>query len=148
MVLSATTVGGVSCATAPTTFTVTSGANTNVMLAMVCGTSVPQNVPGTVLITTTVNLDWGNWPVSPSFGPLMQELARFKSAEMVWCQEEPRNQGAWAFVDVYLQWVLNQIGAKHRRPRYAGRSASAATATGQMSRHLAQLKQLLDDALA
>ena len=79
---------------------------------------------------------------------LVQELSRFKQAEMVWCQEEPRNMGAWFFVDTFLEWVLNQIGAKQRRPRYAGRPASAATATGLMSKHLAQLKQLLDDALA
>jgi hypothetical protein len=55
VVLTATTVNGLACTTAPTTFTVTSGANTNVMLAMVCGTSVPQTVPGTVDITTTVS---------------------------------------------------------------------------------------------
>jgi len=79
---------------------------------------------------------------------LVQELGRFKQAEIVWCQEEPRNMGAWFFVDVFLEWVLNQIGAKYRRTRYAGRPASAATATGLMSKHLAQLKQLLDDALA
>src|SRR2546421_2995333 len=78
---------------------------------------------------------------------LVQELSRFKSAEMVWCQEEPRNMGAWFFVDVFLQWVLNQIGATHRRMRYAGRAASAATATGVMSKHQAQLRSLLDDAL-
>jgi len=78
---------------------------------------------------------------------LVQELSRFKSAEMVWCQEEPRNMGAWFFVDVFLQWVLNQIGATHRRLRYAGRPASAATATGVMSKHQAQLRSLLDDAL-
>jgi 2-oxoglutarate dehydrogenase E1 component len=78
---------------------------------------------------------------------LVQELSRFKQAEMMWCQEEPRNQGAWFFVDVYLQWVLNQIGAKHRSMRYAGRPASASTAVGQMSKHLAQLKQFLDEAL-
>jgi 2-oxoglutarate dehydrogenase E1 component len=78
---------------------------------------------------------------------LVAELSRFKNAEMVWCQEEPRNQGAWFFVEVFLQWVLNQIEAKYRRARYAGRPASAATATGLMSKHLAQLKSLLDDAL-
>jgi 2-oxoglutarate dehydrogenase E1 component len=78
---------------------------------------------------------------------LVQELSRFKRAEMVWCQEEPRNMGAWFFVDTFVEWVLNQIGAKHRRPRYAGRPATAATATGLMSKHLAQLKTLLDDAL-
>ena len=78
---------------------------------------------------------------------LMAELSRFKNAEIVWCQEEPRNMGAWVFVDIFLQWVLNQIEAKYRRARYTGRPASASTAVGQMSLHLAQLKQFLDDAL-
>jgi 2-oxoglutarate dehydrogenase E1 component len=78
---------------------------------------------------------------------LMTELARFKQAEIVWCQEEPRNMGAWFFVDTYVGWVLRQIGAKHAGPRYAGRHASAATATGLMPKHLAQLKQFLDEAL-
>ncbi len=78
---------------------------------------------------------------------LVAELSRFKQAEMVWCQEEPRNMGGWFFVDVYLQWVLNQIAAGHRQMRYAGRPASASTAVGQMSKHLAQLKQFLDEAL-
>jgi 2-oxoglutarate dehydrogenase E1 component len=78
---------------------------------------------------------------------LMLELSRFKQAEIVWCQEEPRNMGAWVFVDIFLEWVLNQIGAKHRRARYTGRPASASTAVGQMSQHLAQMKQFLEDAL-
>ena len=78
---------------------------------------------------------------------LMSELSRFKQAEIVWCQEEPRNMGAWVFVDIFLEWVLNQIGAKSRRARYAGRPASASTAVGQMSLHVAQLKQFLEDAL-
>ena len=78
---------------------------------------------------------------------LMTELSRFKQAEIVWCQEEPRNMGGWVFVDIFLEWVLNQIGAKHRRARYAGRAAAASTAVGQMSLHLAQLKQYVDDAL-
>jgi len=79
---------------------------------------------------------------------LVQELSRFKEAEIVWCQEEPRNMGAWFFVDTFLEWVLNQIEAKHRRPRYVGRPAAAATATGVMSKHLAQLKAFTDDALS
>ena len=79
---------------------------------------------------------------------LISELSRFKQAEMLWCQEEPRNMGAWFFVDVFLEWILNQIGAKHRSMRYAGRPAAASTAVGLMSRHLAQLKQLLDEALS
>ncbi|MCL2715148.1 MAG: 2-oxoglutarate dehydrogenase E1 component [Alphaproteobacteria bacterium] len=78
---------------------------------------------------------------------LLNELLRFKNAEVVWCQEEPRNMGAWNFIEPYLEWVLNQARGGNLRPRYVGRPASAATATGLMSKHLAQLKALLDDAL-
>ncbi|ABA03689.1 2-oxoglutarate dehydrogenase E1 component [Nitrobacter winogradskyi Nb-255] len=79
---------------------------------------------------------------------LVQVLGSFKNAEIVWCQEEPRNMGAWLFIEPYLEWVLNQIGAPGKRPRYVGRAAAAATATGLMSKHLAQLKAFLDEALS
>ena len=49
--------------------------------------------------------------------------------------------------DRYCVEILNQISAKNRTVRYAGRPASASTAVGQMSKHLAQLKQFLDEAL-
>jgi 2-oxoglutarate dehydrogenase E1 component len=78
---------------------------------------------------------------------LIQELGRFKDAEMVWCQEEPKNMGAWSFVEPNIEWVLEHIGAKHKRPRYAGRPSSAATATGLMSKHTRELKAFLDEAL-
>jgi 2-oxoglutarate dehydrogenase E1 component len=78
---------------------------------------------------------------------LINELSRFRNAEMVWCQEEPKNMGAWAFIDPYLEWVLAHIEAKHQRVRYTGRPASASPATGLMSKHLAQLEALLEDAL-
>jgi 2-oxoglutarate dehydrogenase E1 component len=78
---------------------------------------------------------------------LVAEISRFKQAEVVWCQEEPRNQGTWHFIEPYFEWVLNQVGGASRRPRYAGRPASAATATGLMSKHQAQLKAFLDEAL-
>jgi len=78
---------------------------------------------------------------------LIQELGRFKDAEIVWCQEEPKNMGAWSFVDPNLAWVLDHIDANHRRARYAGRPSSAATATGLMSKHVRELKALLNEAL-
>lgn len=79
---------------------------------------------------------------------LVAELSRFKKAEVIWCQEEPRNMGAWHFIEPYLEWVLNQVNGVSRRPRYVGRAASAATATGLMSKHQAQLKAFLDEALS
>jgi len=78
---------------------------------------------------------------------LINELSRFRNAEMVWCQEEPKNMGAWSFIDPYLEWVLAHIDAKHQRVRYTGRPASASPATGMMSKHLAQLAAFLEDAL-
>ena len=78
---------------------------------------------------------------------LIEEVTRFKDAEIVWCQEEPKNMGAWSFIEPNLSWVLDHIDAKHKRPRYAGRPSSAATATGLMSKHLRELKAFLDEAL-
>jgi 2-oxoglutarate dehydrogenase E1 component len=79
---------------------------------------------------------------------LVAEMSRFKKAELIWCQEEPRNQGAWAFVKPYLEWVMEQTAGVSKRARYVGRPASAATATGLMPSHLKQLKAFLDEALA
>lgn len=78
---------------------------------------------------------------------LITELSRFKNAEMVWCQEEPKNMGAWTFMEPYLQWVLEHIEAKHHRARYSGRAAAASPATGLMSKHLHELESFLEDAL-
>ncbi|MFN0191659.1 MAG: 2-oxoglutarate dehydrogenase E1 component [Aestuariivirga sp.] len=79
---------------------------------------------------------------------LINELSRFKDAEFIWCQEEPYNMGAWSFAQPNIERVLEYIGAKNTRARYAGRQASASTATGLMSRHLRELKAFLDEALA
>ena len=77
----------------------------------------------------------------------LKELERFKNAEMVWCQEEPKNQGAWTFMEPNLEWVLSRMNAKHTRPVYAGRPASASPATGLASQHKAQQEALIADAL-
>ncbi|ATG47892.1 2-oxoglutarate dehydrogenase E1 component [Celeribacter ethanolicus] len=78
---------------------------------------------------------------------MVKELERFKNAEIVWCQEEPKNQGGWTFVEPNIEWVLTRIGAKHTRPVYAGRAASASPATGLASQHKAQQTALVNDAL-
>ncbi|MFN3644482.1 MAG: 2-oxoglutarate dehydrogenase E1 component [Gemmobacter sp.] len=78
---------------------------------------------------------------------LVKELERFKQAEVVWCQEEPKNQGGWTFVEPNIEWVLTRIGARFSRPAYAGRAASASPATGLASRHKAEQDALVDDAL-
>jgi 2-oxoglutarate dehydrogenase E1 component len=79
---------------------------------------------------------------------LANEMARFRNADVVWCQEEPKNMGAWAFVEPYLEWVLGQANSPVSRARYVGRPASASTAVGQMSKHQAQLQAFLNEALA
>jgi 2-oxoglutarate dehydrogenase E1 component len=78
---------------------------------------------------------------------LVKELSRFKDAEIVWCQEEPKNQGGWTFVEPNLEWVLAKTDSKHARPRFAGRAASASPATGLASRHKAEQEALINDAL-
>ncbi|HEV7292214.1 MAG TPA: 2-oxoglutarate dehydrogenase E1 component [Devosia sp.] len=79
---------------------------------------------------------------------VLDELNRFKNADIIWCQEEPKNMGAWAFIQPYVEWVLDQMGRTNERVRYVGRPASASTATGLMRTHLAQLQAFLDEAFA
>lgn len=79
---------------------------------------------------------------------LLDELSRFTNAEVIWCQEEPKNMGAWAFIQPYVEWVFDQMGREGRRVRYTGRPAAASPATGLMRTHLAQLQAFLDEAFA
>ncbi|MEM0947001.1 MAG: 2-oxoglutarate dehydrogenase E1 component [Pseudomonadota bacterium] len=78
---------------------------------------------------------------------MVKEMERFSNADVVWCQEEPKNQGGWTFMEPNIEWVLTRIKAKHTRPIYAGRPAAASPATGLASAHKAQQAQLVDDAL-
>jgi 2-oxoglutarate dehydrogenase E1 component len=77
---------------------------------------------------------------------LTDELTRFPKAEIIWCQEEPKNQGAWPFIAPFIESVMEQLGRKGPL-RYTGRKASASPAAGQMSQHQAELKAFLNDAL-
>jgi 2-oxoglutarate dehydrogenase E1 component len=76
-----------------------------------------------------------------------KELGRFKGAEVVWCQEEPKNQGAWTFVEPNIEWVLGRNKASQPRPRFVGRHASASPATGLASRHKFEQEALVNEAL-
>jgi len=78
---------------------------------------------------------------------LVNELQRFKNADVVWCQEEPKNQGGWTFMEPNIEWVLGRLKNKAKRPTYAGRPASASPATGLASQHKHQQAALIDDAL-
>ncbi len=84
------------------------------------------------------------WPMKS----MITELGRFKNAELVWCQEEPKNMGGWTFVDPWLELTLERMDVKAKRARYVGRSASASTAAGLMSRHMKELETFLEEAFA
>ncbi len=75
---------------------------------------------------------------------MVEYLRRFPNMErLVWCQEEPKNMGAWSFIEPRLEEALRRAGAPVARPVYTGRKASAATATGLHSRHVAEQRALV-----
>lgn len=77
-----------------------------------------------------------------------QVIKRFKKLEtVIWCQEEPRNAGSWSFIEPLLEDSLQAAKGPVRRPVYAGRAASAATATGLASRHAREQAALIAQAL-
>jgi 2-oxoglutarate dehydrogenase E1 component len=78
---------------------------------------------------------------------LATELQRFPKAEIVWCQEEPKNMGAWSSVNPEIESVMESIGHRQARLIYAGRPASASPATGLLRRHLQEQAKLVDQAL-
>ena len=79
---------------------------------------------------------------------LNAQLGRYPNAEVVWCQEEPKNMGAWNFVDRRIEAVLANLKVKARRPVYVGRPEAASPATGLYKRHNREQASLVDQALA
>ena len=78
---------------------------------------------------------------------LAKVLKKYKKAEIVWCQEEPKNMGAWNTVRNYIERTLEMINFKDINIKYVGRSASSTTATGNANKHLAQQKEILEKIL-
>ncbi|MFZ1415045.1 MAG: 2-oxoglutarate dehydrogenase E1 component [Defluviicoccus sp.] len=79
---------------------------------------------------------------------VMAEIGRYPNAEVVWCQEESANMGAWMFVLPRLMNILDELKRDQRVPAYAGRKASASPATGLLKIHEAEQRRLVEDALA
>ena len=78
---------------------------------------------------------------------LKEELSKTPDAEVVWCQEEPKNMGSWFFVDRKIEEVLMSYKGKFLRPTYAGREEAASPATGSLSRHNKEQADLVNEAL-
>ena len=76
--------------------------------------------------------------------PLAKELKKYKNAKFFWCQEEPMNQGAWNTVRNYIDKTLEIIRVKGERVNYVGRNAAASPATGNLNKHLAEQKKILE----
>ena len=78
---------------------------------------------------------------------LKRELAKYPNADIIWCQEEPANQGSWFFMDRRIEGVLTELKHKTSRPRYIGRPEAASPATGSLKRHGVEQAKLIDEVL-
>jgi 2-oxoglutarate dehydrogenase E1 component len=75
---------------------------------------------------------------------LVKELKPYaKSATFHWCQEEPKNMGAWFSVRDYIEWTLDNIKANNNQISYIGRSPDASPATGYAKRHISQQQEII-----
>jgi len=81
------------------------------------------------------------------FNALGTLLRRYRNAEIVWCQEEPQNMGAWNFVDRHTEQVLSELDVAAKRPRFVGRLEAASPATGLFKRHAEEQARLVAEAL-
>ena len=76
---------------------------------------------------------------------LVKELKPYaENAKFFWCQEEPKNMGAWFSVRDYIQWTLDTIKANNNEISYIGRSPDASPATGYAKRHISQQQEIIN----
>tara|TARA_Y100000746_G_C15330677_1_gene377630 strand:+ start:205 stop:687 length:483 start_codon:yes stop_codon:yes gene_type:complete len=81
---------------------------------------------------------------------ISEQISRYSNADVLWCQEEPSNQGPWHFVSDRLNYILNNIDKntqRHRNIIYVGRQASASPATGALKVHNKEQDSIIDQAL-
>ena len=71
-------------------------------------------------------------------------LKRYKNADFIWCQEEPKNMGAWNTVRNYIDRTLEITRLKIKKVKFVGRKPSSSTATGNLNKHVAQQREILE----
>lgn len=76
---------------------------------------------------------------------ITKELKRYKNAEVMWTQEEPKNMGAWSFINPLISDMMEEVGRKDLRVQYVGRKTAASPATGYLKIHEREQKQLIED---
>jgi 2-oxoglutarate dehydrogenase E1 component len=74
-------------------------------------------------------------------------MAPYRHCHVVWCQEEPRNMGAFSYLEGQLEEIALEVGFEKPRPRYAGRTTSASPAVGLLEQHKREQAQLVEEAL-
>jgi 2-oxoglutarate dehydrogenase E1 component len=79
---------------------------------------------------------------------LKTAIEAYTKADLVWCQEEPENNGGWYFVDRRIEAVLTCLDGAAKRPRFVGRKAAASPATGLAKAHAAEQAALVNEALS
>jgi len=75
---------------------------------------------------------------------LAKAIKKYKNASFIWCQEEPKNMGAWNTMRNYIDRTLEIIKRRDEKVNYIGRKPSSSTATGNLNKHLAQQKEILE----
>nr|WP_253300228.1 hypothetical protein [Wolbachia endosymbiont of Chironomus riparius] len=78
---------------------------------------------------------------------LAYELDKYKNAEVIWCQEEPKNMGGWFFVDALIEEVLSNLDVQDKRPKCIARPSSASPACGYSNIHAKQQQEILERVL-
>ncbi len=79
---------------------------------------------------------------------VINELKRYRSAEIIWCQEEPQNMGAWKYIESCLEEAILEAKIEAKRPRYIGRPKSASTAAGYTKIHNEEQTKIINEALS
>ena len=88
-------------------------------------------------------------PLASCHPQITPHLDTYPNADLLWCQEEPLNNGAWTYVAPRIQTAANQT-AHHvgKTARYAGRDPSSSVATGSKLAHKKEIQRFLDEAFA